>query len=186
MKLLSKRLLALTLCCCMALLAVPAVTYADTDGTELQITDQPEQLILQLGQEWAGVEFELKTDAGLYPQPIVVNEAGVLKMDLGGSQTYTLSALRSSVPIPSASATQEEQNTDDKNESTVLEETSAPSAQASPEETGLIKGIPNTHLFLFGGGLIICIGGLIAMRIAKRRQTDQEDAEEYDDDDYEE
>lgn len=33
-----------------------------TDGSELQVA-QPEQLEIQLGAEWAGVEFQLKTDA---------------------------------------------------------------------------------------------------------------------------
>lgn len=64
---------------------------ADTDGTEPQLTQQPDQLILQLGTRWAGVEFELRTDAGVFPAPIVVDSSGVLTMDLGGSKTYTLS-----------------------------------------------------------------------------------------------
>lgn len=42
-----------------------------TDGTELQVA-QPEQLEIQLGSEWAGVEFQMKTDAGLYPGTIPV------------------------------------------------------------------------------------------------------------------
>ena len=73
---------------------------ADTDGTEPQLTQQPDQLILQLGTRWAGVEFELRTDAGVFPAPIVVDGSGVLTMDLGGSKTYTLSCLNSTVPIP--------------------------------------------------------------------------------------
>lgn len=73
---------------------------ADTDGTEPQLTQQPDQLILQLGTRWAGVEFELRTDAGVFPAPIVVDSSGVLTMDLGGSKTYTLSCLNSTVPIP--------------------------------------------------------------------------------------
>ena len=71
---------------------------ADTDGTEPQLTQQPDQLILQLGTRWAGVEFELRTDAGVFPAPIVVDSSGVLTMDLGGSKTYTLSCLNSTVP----------------------------------------------------------------------------------------
>lgn len=70
---------------------------ADTDGTEPQLTQQPDQLILQLGTRWAGVEFELRTDAGVFPAPIVVDSSGVLTMDLGGSKTYTLSCLNSTV-----------------------------------------------------------------------------------------
>ena len=50
---------------------------ADTDGTEPQLTQQPDQLILQLGTRWAGVEFELRTDAGVFPAPIVVDSSGV-------------------------------------------------------------------------------------------------------------
>lgn len=59
---------------------------ADTDGTEPQLTQQPDQLILQLGTRWAGVEFELRTDAGVFPAPIVVDSSGVLTMDLGRQQ----------------------------------------------------------------------------------------------------
>lgn len=74
--------------------------YADTDGTEPKIVQQPDQLVLQLGTRWAGVEFELRTDAGIFPVPVVVDEYGVLTMDLGGSTTYTLSCIHSTAPIP--------------------------------------------------------------------------------------
>lgn len=74
--------------------------YADTDGTEPKITQQPDQLVLQLGTRWAGVEFELRTDAGIFPVPVVVDEYGILTMDLGGSTTYTLSCIHSTAPIP--------------------------------------------------------------------------------------
>jgi hypothetical protein len=75
--------------------------YADTDGSEIQITNRPDLLILQLGPQWAGVEFELKTDAGVFPVPVVVDPSGILTMDLGGSKTYTLSCILSAIPIPS-------------------------------------------------------------------------------------
>ena len=55
---------------------------------------------MQLGTRWAGVEFELRTDAGIFPVPVVVDEYGVLTMDLGGSTTYTLSCIHSTAPIP--------------------------------------------------------------------------------------
>ena len=74
--------LCLAMCLC-------TTAFADTDGTEPKITQQPDQLVLQLGTRWAGVEFELRTDAGVFPAPIVVDETGVLTMDLGGSTTYT-------------------------------------------------------------------------------------------------
>ena len=61
---------------------------------------QSGQLVLQLGTRWAGVEFELCTGAGIFPVPVVVDEYGVLTMDLGGSTTYTLSCIHSTAPIP--------------------------------------------------------------------------------------
>ena len=59
-----KKRIALLVAICL-LLCCPIV-YADTDGTEPQVIDQPSKLILQLGPEWAGVSFRLHTDAGTY------------------------------------------------------------------------------------------------------------------------
>ena len=67
--------------------------YTNTDGTELRLADQPEKLVLQLGEEWIGTKFELKTDAGVYPAFVVVDNSGILTMELGGSKVYTLSCL---------------------------------------------------------------------------------------------
>ena len=61
--------LCLAMCLC-------TTAFADTDGTEPKITQQPDQLVLQLGTRWAGVEFELRTDAGVFPAPIIVDEDG--------------------------------------------------------------------------------------------------------------
>lgn len=83
-------------------LTMSTVAFADTNGTEPKIVQQPDQLVLQLGTRWAGVEFELRTDAGIFPVPVVVDEYGVLTMDLGGSTTYTLSCINSTAPIPDA------------------------------------------------------------------------------------
>ncbi len=44
-----------------------------TDGTEIQVMEA-EQLEVQLGKEWAGKEFQLKTDADLHPGTITVGE----------------------------------------------------------------------------------------------------------------
>lgn len=54
------------LCCILMCTGVVYATGDDTDGTELQVA-QPVILEVQLGPQWAGVEFQLKTDAGLYP-----------------------------------------------------------------------------------------------------------------------
>ena len=59
-----------------AVLVSPPLVYAqsdDTDGTEIQVL-QPEQLEIQLGTDWAGVEFWLRTDNGMYPDPIPVGQ----------------------------------------------------------------------------------------------------------------
>ena len=73
----------------LPIFAIPVV-YADTDGNELRITAQPDKLVLQFGKDWAGVEFELKLDSGVFPVPLKADSSGVLIMELGGSKTYTL------------------------------------------------------------------------------------------------
>ena len=78
-----------------------APVYADTDGTELQVTEAS-TLEIQLGADWVGVEFQLKTDVGMYPDTISVGDDGVLRLEIGGSSTYTLSCLNSSVAVPKA------------------------------------------------------------------------------------
>lgn len=84
----------------LLMLPLAPTALADTDETTPRITKHPDQLVLQLGTRWAGVEFELRTDAGKFPVPVVVDETGVLTMDLGGSSTYTLSCLEDSAAIP--------------------------------------------------------------------------------------
>lgn len=95
------RLLAALFLTLILMLALSPAALADTDESTPRITQQPDQLVLQLGVRWAGVEFELRTDAGRFPVPVVVDESGILTMDLGGSTTYTLSCMDSSVPVPS-------------------------------------------------------------------------------------
>ena len=84
----------LTILSLLCILCVPvSTTYAapqGTDGSELQVMEA-EKLEIQFGANWAGVEFQLKTDAGLYPGTVIVGEDGVLRMELGGSSQYILS-----------------------------------------------------------------------------------------------
>ena len=144
---------------------------ADTDGTEPQLTQQPDQLILQLGTRWAGVEFELRTDAGVFPAPIVVDSSGVLTMDLGGSKTYTLSCLTG--------------------QGQAVQEPAEPSQDAAAdvaqqeEPDANSGGIPVGTLILFLTGLALAGAGLAALYIAKRRQQSVCDNwEDGDDDEY--
>ena len=143
-----------------------------TDGTELQVA-QPEQLEIQLGAEWAGVEFQMKTDAGLYPGTIPVGQDGVLRLEIGGSKSYVLTCMNSAAKAPSptqAPATIESQP-EKQAEGSLAEESSA-----------TVAGIPVLHLCLFVGGMVLAVGGLITMHVIKRRREDEGDYE-YDDED---
>lgn len=83
----------------VGLLANTSVS-ANADDPPIDVI-QPEQLAIQLGTQWAGVEFQLKTDYGLYPGTIPVGSDGVLRLEIGGSSSYLLSCLGSgNVPSP--------------------------------------------------------------------------------------
>lgn len=61
-------LLILSLICILCVPVTPV--YAEqqgTDGSELQVV-KAEQLEIQLGTAWSGVEFQFKTDAGGLPR----------------------------------------------------------------------------------------------------------------------
>lgn len=188
-------LLVLSLICILCCKVQP--TYAmqqGTNGDELQVAE-PEQLVIQLGEEWAGVEFELKTDAGMYPGTITVGEDGVLRLEIGGSKNYTLSCLNSSVPAPSPEesdlqVTEPEQNDGTYQTDPETDATQAPSVSDPPEaedrpedaQDSTVAGIPTTHLVIFGVGLVIAIGALIALKFVPKKHTA---SSEYEDDDEE-
>lgn len=165
----------LTLLLAIALsLAMSTAAFADTDGTEPKIVQQPDQLVLQLGTRWAGVEFELRTDAGIFPAPVVVDENGVLTMDLGGSTTYTLSCINSTAPIPDPGPEQ-----------------SDPPPSVSPDPTPEVLSSPqpetgNNSLplpaVIFLVGLAVAGGAFIALHITKKRQDYGYDEWEDDED----
>ena len=145
-------------------LAMSTVAFADTDGTEPKITQQPDQLVLQLGARWAGVEFELRTDAGVFPMPVVVGESGVLRMDLGGSTTYTLSCLNSIVPIPDPSTTPEPDSQPQPGPTAPEQNTPAPSEQ-QPQKASL--PLPAIVFFV---GIAAAVAGLAVLQISKKRR----------------
>lgn len=139
-----------------------------TNGDELQVAEA-QQLEIQLGTEWAGVEFELRTDAGVYPNPISVNENGVLSLEIGGSKKYILSCLKSPVTIPEI----------------LLQ---APvTSEAEPNSEDLIDlmsmepPIPNAHVIFFSVGLVIAIGILVAVYISNKKKAFVQNDEENDD-----
>ena len=160
---------------CILCCRVPASAAGQgTEGTELQVM-VPQNLEIQLGQNWAGVEFQLKTDVGMYPGVITVGEDGVLKLEIGGSENYILSCLNSGTPIPFPEETvQVEQWT---------EQPMEPSEATEPKETmdtmvietmpqvgeeGTVAGIPVAHIALFGGGLVVAIGILVGIQICQK------------------
>lgn len=165
----------------MSLMALNA--HADTDGTELQVAE-PSQLTIQLGSDWAGVEFQLRTDSGVYSGTVVVDKSGVLSLEIGGSSTYELSCLGSQqaapTPEPEPSKAPERGQTE-----TEPVPTSTDTVAPTPDEAGddlTVYGIPVIHLAVFGGGLLVAIVLLIALRFSRRRRRRWD---EYDEDDSE-
>ena len=151
---------------------VLAETKQGTTGDELQLMEA-EKLEIQLGTEWAGVEFQLKTDAGLYPGTVVVGQDGVLRMEIGGSKSYILTCMNSAVEVPEvtqAPATTETESEQNNSETNSAEEGSA-----------TVAGIPVLHIVLFGGGMVVAIGALIAMHVVKRRRESEPVYDEDDD-----
>ncbi|MCM1500368.1 MAG: hypothetical protein NC124_18050 [Clostridium sp.] len=143
-----------------------------TDGNEIQVLEA-EKLEIQLGSEWSGVEFKLKTDAGLYPGTITVGDDGVLRTEIGGSKSYILTCMNSSVSVPKlvqAPATTELQ-TDDDSGNIVLD--------VNNNQKNMIAGIPVWHIVLFCGGMVIAVGILIVMHVKKnQRESDYDDEDD--------
>ena len=166
-------LLVLSMLCLLCFpVQVMAETKQGTTGDELQLMEA-QKLEIQLGTDWAGVEFQLKTDAGLYPGTVKVGQDGVLRMEIGGSKSYTLTCMNSAVKVPEptqAPATTETNPEQNNSETDSAEEGSA-----------TVAGIPVLHIVLFAGGMVVAIGALIAMSVVKRRHEDDAAYEDEDD-----
>lgn len=165
-------LLVVTLVC---LLCTPMQVFAESQGTngdELQIMEA-ETLEIQLGTDWAGVEFRLKTDAGLYPGTVVVGDDGVLRLEIGGSKTYTLTCMNSDVDAPDP--TQAPATTEGT-------ESQADESASTESNAATVAGIPVKHIVLFSVGMVAAIGALIAMHVVKSRRDSEP---EYDEDEDE-
>ena len=167
-------LLVLAMLCILCFpVQVLAETKQGTTGDELQLMEA-EKLEIQLGTEWAGVEFQLKTDAGLYPGTVKVGQDGVLRMEIGGSKSYILTCMNSAitVPEPTQAPATTEPNTEQNNSET----------DTAEEGSATVAGIPVLHIVLFGGGMVVAVGALIAMHVVKKRR---ESDSAYDDDEDE-
>ena len=173
----SKTIKSILLCVAMlCILCFPVQVLAETKqgttGDELQLMEA-EKLEIQLGTEWAGVEFQLKTDAGLYPGTVNVGQDGVLRMEIGGSKSYILTCMNSAVkvPEPTQAPATTEPNTEQNNSET----------DTAEEGNATVAGIPVLHIVLFAGGMVVAIGALIAMSVVKRRREDDAAYEDEDD-----
>lgn len=184
--------LVLALMCILTFPIGVSAASQGTNGDELQVAE-PEQLVIQLGEDWAGVEFELKTDAGMYPGTIAVGADGVLRLEIGGSKNYTLSCINSSVPSPTPQDSHLQETNPQENESTHQTDLeNSPSehfSEPDPTESGEAPttpeqnteaGIPTTHLVIFGVGLVVAIGALISLKYLPKKNTA---SSEYDDED---
>ncbi len=181
---------ALTLLCCILLCTgIAFAANDDTDGTELQVA-QPSVLEVQLGPRWAGVEFQLKTDTGLYPGTITVGQDGVLRTELGCSNSYILSCLNSGIAAPEPSEAAASGMTGIQSSpaisDTAPEAGEADDAQTQNKDTASVGGIPVIHLILFGGGLLLAVGALAAMYIIRNRLPAERSQYDFDDADVDE
>ena len=159
---------ALAICCAPFLISTPV--HADTDGTELQVSE-PAQLDIQLGPSWKGVEFQLKTDVGLYPNTIIVDDNGVLHTELGGSNHYILTCLNSSTALPNP-------------EQQPSSSSSTQTSEVSKSESDLTEQGNKTSMsavIFFFCGIMIAIGIFLYLQISmkkERKQSSSEDDEE--------
>ncbi len=174
---------------CVLLLLI-STAYADTDGTELQV-EKPAQLEIQLGPEWSGINFQLRTDAGIYPGIITVNEAGILALEIGGSSKYVLSCVPSSAEgsesgETQAPATTNSDGTNSFNESNADggEENIEEMAESAKEQEVLVAGIPIRHIAIFSIGIAVSVCILVILQFSNgnkgRMSLEEEDSESPD------
>ncbi len=151
--------------------AVPELMNQGTNGDELNVVSV-QKLEIQLGTEWSGKKFQLKTDVGLYPDDIIVDNDGVLRLEIGGSKSYILSCV-------GLGKTSEDENINDENKSD--EKRGEEAAEQGKQQTDVRK-IPVKHIVIFAAGIIIIAGLLIAMRFMGQPQDNNNDDNDDNDD----
>ena len=194
--------LVAALACLLCFPVKASAASQGTNGTELEVV-QAQTLQVQLGEAWAGVEFQLRTDAGKYPDPIPVGENGILELEIGGSENYILTCLASRVEIPEPSETEatqedaaEETAAADETEATIdatdaategtevtempTEDEEEPTFDADAE-IAKIGDVPVTHVIIFAGGLIIAVALLIFMHMHQKNRNNLDDSNDDED-----
>ena len=178
----------LSLACILCFPVSASAASQGTEGTELDVV-QPESLVIQLGESWAGVEFELKTDTGMYPAPVVVGEDGILRLEIGGSSSYILSCLNSDVTAPVPDETQEADEsipTEETVSATTSAESTVPTESkgeiiiSNEDNTTQDSEIPTAHIVLFVVGLIVAVGALVSIWYFQSHHSGAEDCDEND------
>ena len=180
--------LVLALMCILTFPIGVSAASQGTNGDEMQVAT-PEKLEIHLGQEWAGVTFELTTDYGKYPDPIPVGEDGVLRLEIGGSSSYVLSCLSSETEAPAPDETAPSENAPSEStpaeDATVskdeLEDIEDVTPTEPTEEDGKVAGIPVSHIIMFGGGLLVAVGALVGINYFQKRRANA--SSEYDEND---
>ena len=157
--------------CLLNMAILPAyASQQGTTGSELQIMEA-ERLELNLGTDWAGTEFQLKTDAGIYPDTVIVGTDGLLKMEIGGSSVYRLDLIQqvdTAAIQPEDSAAKEVKHDIQNTES---------DAEHGADD---VAGIPVLHLILFSVGMVLACGSLIVLHTVKRRKETKSISDEDD------
>ena len=167
--------LVLALMCILTFPIGVSAAAQGTNGDEMQVAT-PEKLEIHLGQQWAGVTFELTTDYGKYPDPIPVGEDGVLRLEIGGSSSYVLSCLSSAEETPAPDETVPADtapaDTTPSEEATTGTDNLVDIETIEPvEEEGTVAGIPVTNIVLFGGGLVLAVGALVGINLVQKRRA---------------
>ena len=186
-KLMKCMALILSLVCLLSFPVQASATAQGTEGTEQEVV-QPQQLEIFLGEAWAGVEFQLRTDAGKYPEAIPVGENGILSLEIGGSEHYFLTCQATQVEAPEPEAEsdpmEETDQTDAATEETVEDaaaentenaestdatETTEVTIDEVPQDT-----VPTSAIVIFAFGLLIAIAALVLMQMNQKRNNAQD------------
>lgn len=154
---------------CILCIPVPATAVSQgTDGTELEIV-QPETLELHLGKTWAGAKFELRTEAGRYPDLIPADDNGILRLEIGGSPSYILT--RMDAPIAPTEETGTETEAPAETATAPVETDTPPDniVSVTEQEDDTVAGIPVAHIVIFIIGLLIAIVTLIGISFYSKK-----------------
>lgn len=179
--------LVLSMVCLFCFPVQASAAAQGTEGTEQEIM-QAQQLEIYLGQAWAGVEFQLRTDAGKYPEPIPVGENGILSLEIGGSEHYflTCQASRVEAPLPEETVASTDEtlemteNTEENATEASTEETVSDEATTATDSTEVTvdeepeNGIPTSHIVIFACGLLIAIAALVLLHMHQKRNNAQD------------